>query len=119
MSHIYASILFDSKASLSFVSSTLVKLDSLRTQPMSQGIMVALPNEERVFYTNVAKGRPLEVGGVSLKANLIVFSTLGFNVILGMNWLFKHFASIYCHLRTTTFQVPEMEVRSLREVEGK
>lgn len=52
----------------------------------------------------------LKIEGVPLEVDLIVLDMLGFDVILGMDWLFRHFPSIDCHLRTITFLVKRMEV---------
>lgn len=93
------------------VSLTLVEMANLQTQPMSQGISVGLPNGEKVLCTKIAKGCPLEIDIVTLEANLIVFGTLGFDVILGMDWLFMNFTSIDCWSRMVTFQVPRLETR--------
>lgn len=86
-----------------FAFFTLVRTVSLQTQLMGQRVTMARPNGERVLCTKVVKGCPWEIEGVPLEANLIVFGILGFNVILEMDWLFRHFASIDCLLRTVTF----------------
>lgn len=40
---------------------------------------------------------------------MIVFNMFGINVILGMEWLFRHFIGIDCRWRTVTFSMPRME----------
>lgn len=85
MSHVYASTLFDFGASQLFAPSIFVNMASPRMQPMSQGITVALPSGETIFYTKITKGCPLETEGVTLEADQIVFGLLGFNVILVMD----------------------------------
>jgi hypothetical protein len=40
---------------------------------------------------------PTKIEGKTLPTKLVVFSMLGFNVILGMNWLSKYKANIDCH----------------------
>lgn len=56
-------------------------------QPMSQDITMAPLNEETIFCTKIIMGCPLEIGGVTLEADLIVFNTLAFDIILGVDWL--------------------------------
>lgn len=41
-----------------------------------------------------------------MKADLIVFYLMEFNLILGMEWLFKHYAKIDCRKREFVFQSP-------------
>lgn len=64
---------------------------------------MALVNRETMFCTKVVNGCLLEVEGLPLENDLIVFGMLGFNVILEMDWLFRHFATIDYHSRIVTF----------------
>lgn len=43
--------------------------------------------------------------GRTLLANLVVFKVLGFDVIFGMDWLLKHYASIDYYQNEVTFRV--------------
>jgi hypothetical protein len=43
-----------------------------------------------------------------LPARLAVFSMLGFDVILGMDWLSKYDANIDCRRKEVTFRLPNM-----------
>lgn len=82
---------------------------------MIQGVAIALSNGKSVFYTNVFKACPLELNEVSLEAYLIMFGMLGFDIILGMDWLFRHFTSIDYRLSTITFQVSRMKDRIFKK----
>lgn len=42
-------------------------------------------------------------------ANLIAFLVQGFDVILGMDWLAMHYASIDCAWKEVTFKLPKGE----------
>jgi hypothetical protein len=44
------------------------------------------------------------IEGKTLPAKLVVFSMLGFNVILGMDWLSKYKANIDCDKKEVTFR---------------
>lgn len=48
----------------------------------------------------------IEVEGFVLKANLLVFCLMGFDVILGMDWLFRHYAKIDYHRIEVVFEPP-------------
>lgn len=114
MSQIHESTLFESRASQSFASSTLVRVADLWMQPTSQRVMVALPNGETVFCTKVVKRCLLEIERVPLKVDLIIFGMLGFNFILEMDLFFRHFVIKDCCMRMVTFQVLGMDARILK-----
>lgn len=44
------------------------------------------------------------IGGRTLPANLVVFGMLGFNIILGMDWLSTYGASIDCRKKDVVFR---------------
>jgi len=50
---------------------------------------------------------PIIIEGRKLPARLAVFSMLGFDVILGMDWLSKYDASIDCRKKEVTFRLPD------------
>ncbi|XP_042958129.1 uncharacterized protein LOC122293683 [Carya illinoinensis] len=47
-----------------------------------------------------------ELEGRTLKAKLLVFGQMEFDLILGMDWLFKHYAKIDCRKREVVFEPP-------------
>lgn len=75
---------------------------------MQQKASVALPNGETVLHRDGYKVSlrnrlsPHEGGPDSVQL-------IGFDVILGMDWLFNHFASFDCRQKMIAFQVPGME----------
>ncbi|XP_035549700.1 uncharacterized protein K02A2.6-like, partial [Juglans regia] len=103
----YACTLFDSGASQSFVSATFARMCNLVTEPLPQSLVVALPNGEIVCCSKVALGCPLDLGGRTLDADLIVFKLLGFDIILGMDWLYRYSANIDCRSRVIGFQLSD------------
>ncbi|KAF5477291.1 hypothetical protein F2P56_003941, partial [Juglans regia] len=103
----YACTLFDSGASQSFVSATFARMCNLVIKPLPQSLVVALPNGEIVCCSKVALGCPLDFGGRTLDADLIVFKLLGFDIILGMDWLYRYSANIDCRRRVIGFQLSD------------
>ncbi|XP_018855499.2 uncharacterized protein K02A2.6-like, partial [Juglans regia] len=103
----YACTLFDSGASQSFVSATFARMCNLVTEPLPQSLVVALPNGEIVCCSKVALGCPLDLGGRTLDADLIVFKLLGFDIILDMDWLYRYSANIDCRRRVIGFQLSD------------
>ena len=56
--------------------------------------------------TLVFKGCEILVEGVVLKANLILLEMIDFDVILGMDWLSYHRASMNCFTKKIRFEKP-------------
>ncbi|XP_042942798.1 uncharacterized protein LOC122276984 [Carya illinoinensis] len=102
----YAYTLLDSGASQSFVSATLAWICNLVMEPLPQSLVMALPNGESVLCSKVALDCPSDFSGRTLDADLIVFKLLRFDIILGMDWLYLHFASINCRSQVVNFHLP-------------
>ncbi|XP_040987656.1 uncharacterized protein LOC121235372 [Juglans microcarpa x Juglans regia] len=93
-------------ASQSFISATFARMCNLVFKPLSQSLVVKLPNGETVWCSKVTLSCPLVINGMTLKVDLIRFKLLEFDIILGMDWLYQHFASINCRGRIVSFQLP-------------
>jgi hypothetical protein len=104
-----ASTLFDSGATHSFISSTYVKLCSMDTQPLNQNITVSTPAGEVVTCRKFIENCPIIIGDRVLSANLVVFQMLGFDIILGMDWLSQYYANIDCRKKEVIFRSPSKE----------
>ncbi|XP_041026913.1 uncharacterized protein LOC121267106 [Juglans microcarpa x Juglans regia] len=101
--------LFDFGASRSFISSRCVRSCELEAEPMSQKVLVAILDGKVIGCTSVVKNGPLEITNLVLTAYLIVFHLMEFNLILGMNWLSRHYAKIDCQRREVVFDLPAQE----------
>ena len=67
-------------------------------------MIVTTPLGEQIFRTSVFKGYEILAEGVGLKANLISLEMYVFDVILGMDWLSTHHASMDCFTKKIVFQ---------------
>jgi hypothetical protein len=85
--------LFDSSATHSFVSTIYAKLCNMSMEPFRQNMIDC----------------SIIIGGRILLVNLVVFEMVGYDVILGMDWLSKHHAHINCQRKEITFQLPGVE----------
>ncbi|XP_062176061.1 uncharacterized protein LOC133881117 [Alnus glutinosa] len=106
-SRVATCILFDSGATHSFISSAYVKLCQLSTELLDESICVATPVGDTVTCRKCVDNCPIIIEGRKLPARLAVFSMLGFDVILGMDWLSRYDASIDCHKKEVTFRLPD------------
>nr|CAD1818667.1 unnamed protein product [Ananas comosus var. bracteatus] len=102
-SAIYAYILFDSGATHSFISSKVVLDYGLTYLPLGCDLWVDTP-VGGVRVCRVCKSCPIEVDGHVLLADLIVIDMKEFDVILGMDWLTAHGATIDCSGRKVVFR---------------
>nr|GEX97394.1 reverse transcriptase domain-containing protein [Tanacetum cinerariifolium] len=92
----YASMLFDSGADRSFVSSTFSAL--LDVTPSTLDVSYAVESADgRVTETNtVLRGCTLGLLGQPFNIDLMPVELGGFNLIIGMDWLANHLAVIVC-----------------------
>ncbi|GKA72725.1 putative reverse transcriptase domain-containing protein [Tanacetum coccineum] len=92
----YASMLFDSGADRSFVSSTFTALLDVTPSMLDVSYVVELA-DRRVAETNtVLRGCTLGLLGHPFNIDLMPVELGSFNVIIGMDWLANHHAVIVC-----------------------
>jgi hypothetical protein len=90
-------IIFDSGASHSFISSSFVAKHSLPIATMKHTILVGSPGGEmRTKHICPAVSITIRGGGVDFPSNLILLDSKGIDIILGMDWLSKYDRVIQC-----------------------
>ena len=99
-------ILFDTGSNRSFVSTTFALHANRELVPLKNKLVVNTPLGEQILRTSVFKGCKVVVEGVVLKANLIPLEMFDFDVILGMDWLSSHRASMDCFTKKIVFRKP-------------
>ena len=93
-----ASILFDSGASHSFITTQYVAKHGTTMATMKHTMIVSSPGGEmRMSY--VCPKVNLKIMGIDFLANLIVLESKGIDIILGMDWLVKNHGVIDCARR--------------------
>jgi hypothetical protein len=90
-----ARVLFDSGASHSFVTEHFVKKGKLESTMMTRTMLVQIPGSVVKAKENCVDV-PIDIHGVSFKANLIILGTKGLDVVLGMDWMSKYQRHIDC-----------------------
>jgi hypothetical protein len=94
-----ASVLFDSGASHSFITSQSVAQHNIPISPMSRHVLVTSPGGElKDIYK--CDNVHLKILGRDFRANLIILDPNGIVVILGMGWLTTCDAVIQCAKRS-------------------
>jgi len=91
-------VLFDSGASHSFISTRCVARYNMPMLLMKNNLLVASPGGEMISR-HVCPRLSINIRGVEFLSNLIVLDSKGIDVILGMNWLTKYQGVIDCAQR--------------------
>jgi hypothetical protein len=71
--------------------------------------MVEIPEGKKVVCDKMVENCPINIKGRNLPINLLVFKSLGYDVILGMDWLSKYYASMNCREKVVVLQLPGVE----------
>jgi len=99
--------LLDLRATYSFISYEFIsKLNVLRDR-LSRELTISTPIGETIYIDNVYDKCNLQIMDHELKVNLMPLWIYEFNIILGMNWLSKHQASMDSFTKTMTFKTLE------------
>ncbi|XP_050238318.1 uncharacterized protein LOC126687806 [Mercurialis annua] len=109
-----ALVLFDPGATHSFVSPSCAIKMGKQPAYLQNPLSVATPMGESMDADIVYSSCPVNVQGRELLADLILLEVLAFDVILGMDWLARHYASVDCREKLVTFNTPGIEVVSLQ-----
>jgi hypothetical protein len=106
-----AVVLFDSRASHSFISVVYVRRHNLPLSLLRCQMIVSSPGGDMPASQLCPKVN-LKIKGVDFVASLIVLESKGIDVIFGMDWLSKHKVLIDCAKKSvnlTTSEGKEME----------
>jgi hypothetical protein len=88
-------ILFDSGASHSFISSSFVAKHSLPVATTKHTMLVSSPGGE-MRTKHICPAVSITIRGVDFPSNLILLDSKGIDIILGMDWLSKYDRVIQC-----------------------
>jgi hypothetical protein len=90
-----ATILFDSGATHSFISSSFVVKHSLPIATLKHTMLVSSPRGEMRTML-ICPAISISIRGVDFSLNLILLDSKGIDIILGMYWLSKYDGVIQC-----------------------
>jgi hypothetical protein len=96
-----ATILFDSGASHSFISSSFVAKHGLPLATMKHTMLVSSPGGE-MRTKHICPAVSISIRGVDFPSNLILLDSKGIDIILGMDWLSKYGGVIQCARKAVT-----------------
>ncbi|GJS08815.1 putative reverse transcriptase domain-containing protein [Tanacetum coccineum] len=108
----FITVLFDSGADLSFISTEFGPLLNVRPSIVNLGYVIEVADGKKVEVDRIIRDCKLELGGSLFSINLIHLGHGSFDVIVGMDWLSQHKAVIVCHEKVV--EIPVEDGRILR-----
>ena len=98
-----ASVLFDTGSTHLIVAQSFVRHLSVPSQSLDPALSIATPMGTSVVISDLYRECPINLGDKIREANLLTMDMHDFDVILGMDWLDKHQATIDCQAKTVIF----------------
>ena len=101
-----AYILIDPGATHSFISMGFISNVNVESQPIDCSIVISLPTGDSRLAESVYMDSRVIIGGQEFLADLILLDIHDFDVILGMDWLSRHHATVDCYRKEVRFCRP-------------
>ncbi|GJS80571.1 putative reverse transcriptase domain-containing protein [Tanacetum coccineum] len=93
----YATILFDSGADFSFISTNFAPLLNMKPSFVNPGYVIEVADGKKVKVDRVIRDYKRGLGTSLFTIDLKPLGHGSFDVIVGMDWLFEHKDEIVCH----------------------
>ncbi|GJV34615.1 putative reverse transcriptase domain-containing protein [Tanacetum coccineum] len=93
----FATVLFDSGADFSFISTEFAPLLNVKPSIVNPGYVIEVADGKKVEVDISIRDCKLELGNSLFSINLIPLGHGSFDVIVGMDWLSQNKAVIVCH----------------------
>ena len=98
--------LVDPGATHSFASKHFLDRSQIKTQPLEGCMRVSLLVGDPLFSDRVVRDSRILIGGQEFPADLIALDMRDFDVVLGMDWLSLHRATLDCYKNEVKFHRP-------------
>ncbi|GJW72417.1 putative reverse transcriptase domain-containing protein [Tanacetum coccineum] len=93
----FATVLFDSGADFSFISTKFAPLLNVKPSIVSPGYVIEVANGKKEEVDRIIRDCKLELGNSLFTIDLIPLGHRSFDVIVGIDWLSKNKFEIVCH----------------------
>ena len=104
--------LVDPGATHSFASMPFLNRCQIETQPIEGCMRVSLPAGDPLLLDRVVRDSRVLIGGQEFPADLVALDMRDFDVVLGMDWLSRHRATLDCYKKEVKLHKPgKMEVK--------
>ena len=101
-----AYFLIDLGATHSFISAKFIAQVNIEIQPIDCSMVVSLPTGDSLIADRVYMGCKVIIEGHEFRASLVLLDIQDFDVILGMDWLSRHHATMDCYRKEVKFYRP-------------
>ena len=99
--------LVDPGATHSFISVPFTERYQIESQPIDGRMVVSVPNGDTMISERIVPGSRLVIQNKDFPADLIVLGIHDFDIVLGMDWLSKHRATLDCYKKEVRLVRPE------------
>ena len=89
--------LVDPRATHSFISVPFTERHQIESQPIDGRMVVSVPNGDTMISERIVLGSRLVIQNKDFPADLIMLGIHDFDIVLGMDWLSKHRATLDCY----------------------
>ncbi|KAA0041494.1 DNA/RNA polymerases superfamily protein [Cucumis melo var. makuwa] len=117
--NVLADVLFDSDATHSFISSIFLTKLNRMPEPLSEGLAIYTSVGDVLLFNEVLCNCEILGEGISMLVDLLPLELQRLDVILGIDFLFAHYASMDCHRKEVVFRKPgfaKVFFRGMRKV---
>ena len=109
--------LVDPGATHSFASKHFLDRFQIETRPLEGRMIVSLPAGDPLFSDRVVRNSRVLIGGQEFPADLVALDMRDFDVVLSMDWLSRHRATLDCYKKEVKLHRPgklEVKFRGMR-----
>ena len=109
--------LVDPRATHSFTSKHFLDCFQIKTQPLEGRMRVSRPVGDPLFSDRVVRDSRVLIGGQEFPTDLVALDMRDFDVVLSMDWLSRHRATLDCYKKEVKFHRPgklEVKFRGIR-----
>ena len=90
-----------------FISVSFTERHRIESQPIDGRMVVSLPNGDTMISERIVPGSRLVIQNKDFPADLIMLGIHDFDIVLGMDWLSKHRATLDCYKKEVRLVRPE------------
>ncbi|XP_070028966.1 uncharacterized protein [Nicotiana sylvestris] len=98
--------LIDSGSTLSYVAPYIAKKFGIEPEKLCESFKVSTPIGESIIARCIYRGCPVKLHHRLTLADLVELEMLGFDVIMGMDWLESYYAKVGCRTKIVSFEFP-------------
>ena len=99
--------LVDPGATHSFISVPFTERHLIESQPIDGRMVVSVPNGDTMISERIVPCSRLVIQNKDFPADLIMLGIHDFDIVLGMDWLSKHRATLDCYKKEVRLVRPE------------